>query len=47
MKKFTIEEGYDLEENEVFYYIHNNETNEDCGHYSTYENAEIALKIWF
>lgn len=43
---YKIEEGYD-KKGETFWYIHDNETGNDYGHYSSYENAEIALKNWF
>ena len=46
MEKFEIKEGYN-EEFETFWYIHDNETGEDYGHYSSYENANIALENWF
>ena len=45
MDKFEIRDGYNSEED--FWYIHDNETGDDYGSYSTYENAVFALKNFF
>lgn len=42
--KFEIREGYD-EECESFWYIHDNETGNDYGHYSSHENAETKKLV--